>query len=307
MQDFRLKVFRTVAEKLNFTNAAEILFLTQPAVTLQIKTLEEELGVKLFDRSGGKVRLTEAGVILLEYANRIAELYEEAEAALGVLVGEERGRLSIGASTSIAQYVLPSLIGKFLSFHPKIEFSMISANTENIVKSLDAKTISLGLVEGPIGRSDLKIEPFIEDEIVVIAASNHELALNQSEKISLSQLAEIPLIMREYGSGTRQVIENSFKKLGLKLSQLKIGMELDSTEAIKTVVEANLGIGLVSRWGLSREIELGLLKIIKIENLEIKRQFQFVYPRTPRLDRSAETFLRFAHRHLPQQISQIQN
>lgn len=303
MQDFRLKVFRIVAEKLNFTSAAELLFVTQPAVTLQIKTLEEDLGVKLFDRSGGKVRLTEAGEILLDYATRIADLYSEAETAIGSLVGEQRGKLTLGASTSIAQYVLPPLIGKFLSIHPKIEFSMISANTENIVKALDSKSISLGLVEGPIGRSDLKFEPFIEDEIVVIAASNHELALNQSDKISLAQLAELPLIMREYGSGTRHVIENAFKKCGLKLSQLKIGMELDSTEAIKSVVEANLGIGLVSRWGVSREIELGLLKIIKIENLEIKRQFQFVYPRTPRLDRTTETFYRFARRHLPQQIS----
>ncbi|HRH45687.1 MAG TPA: selenium metabolism-associated LysR family transcriptional regulator [Pyrinomonadaceae bacterium] len=302
MQDFRLKVFRTVAENLNFTHAAEVLFITQPAVTLQIKTLEEELGVKLFDRSGGKVRLTEAGEILLDYAERIAGLYSEAETAIGTLIGEQRGKLSLGASTSIAQYVLPHLIGKFLSLHPKIEFSMISANTENIVKALDAKSISLGLVEGPIGRSDLKFEPFIEDEIVVIAAANHELALNQSEKISLSDFAEMPLIMREYGSGTRHVIENALKKNGLKLSQLKIVMELDSTEAIKSVVEANLGIGLVSRWGLTRELELGTLKIIKIDQLEIKRQFQFVYPRTPRLDATAESFYRFARRHLPTQI-----
>ncbi len=300
MQDFRLKVFRMVAEKLNFTTAAEGLFLTQPAVTLQIKTLEEELGVKLFDRSGGKVTLTEAGNVLLEYAERIAALYNEAETAIGNLIGEERGKLSIGASTTIAQYVLPQLIGKFLSVHPKIEFSMISANTENIVRALDSKVISLGLVEGPIGRTDLKIDRFIEDEIVVIAAANHELALNETEKITLSELSQMPLIMREHGSGTRHVLENALKKAGVKLSELNIVMELDSTEAIKRVVEANLGIGFVSRWGLTREFELKSLKIIKIENLQIKRQFQFVYPRTPSLDGATETFYRFACRHLPQ-------
>ena len=301
MQDFRLKVFRTVAEKLNFTAAAEVLFISQPAVTLQIKTLEEELGVKLFDRAGGKVRLTEAGEILLDYAARIADLYNEAETALGSLIGEQRGKLSLGASTSIAQYVLPHLIGRFLVIHPKIEFSMISANTENIVKALDAKTITLGLVEGPIGRSDLKVERLIEDEIVVIASANHDWALDETAKIELSQLNNTPLIMREHGSGTRHVVENALKKGGLKLSELNIAMELDSTEAIKSVVEANLGIGFVSRWGLSRELELKTLKIIKIDHLEIKRQFQFVYPRTPRLEATAESFLRFARRYLPTQ------
>lgn len=299
MQDFRLKVFRTVAEKLNFTSAAEALFLTQPAVTLQIKALEEELGVKLFDRSGGKVRLTEAGVLLLKYADRIADLYSQAENAIGALIGEERGELSIGASTTIAQYVLPHLVGKFLLLHPKIEFSLISANTENIVRALDSKAITLGLVEGPIGRKDLKIERFIEDEIVVVVAANHEWALNQSKEIDLARLTDMSLIMRERGSGTRQVVENALKKAGVKLSELNIVMELDSTEAIKSVVEANLGIGFVSRWGLRREIELGTLKIIKIKNLEIKRQFQFIYPRTPRLAGAAKTFHRYTRQHQP--------
>lgn len=299
MQDFRLKVFRTVAEKLNFTAAAEALFLTQPAVTLQIKTLEEELGVKLFDRSGGKVRLTEAGTVLLEYAEQIAELYVQAETAIGSLIGEERGKLAIGASTTIAQYVLPRLIGDFLNCHPKIEFSMISANTENIVNALDRKVIALGLVEGPVGRSDLKTDRFIEDEIVVVVSANHEWALTELPKINIKELVEMPLIMREHGSGTRRVVENALKKGGLKLSELNIVMELDSTEAIKSAVEANLGIGFVSRWGLTREIELGTLKIIDLENLGIKRQFQFIYPRTPRLEGAAEIFYRFVRRQHP--------
>lgn len=297
MQDFRLKVFRTVAEKLNFTGAAETLFLTQPAVTLQIKTLEEDLGVKLFDRSGGKVKLTEAGAVLLEYARKIADLYQEAEIAIGNLLGEERGRLAIGASTTIAQYILPRLVGEFLSRHPKVELSMISANTENIVRSLDKKEIALGLVEGPVGRTDLKTERFIEDEIVVVAGADHEWAFTKSAKIKLNELIKMPLIMREHGSGTRRVVEDALKKGRLKLSELNMVMELDSTEAIKSAVEANLGIGFVSRWGLRHEIELGTLKIIKIEGLEIKRQLQFIYPRTPSLEGAAETFFRFARRY----------
>jgi len=299
MQDFRLKIFRTVAEKLSFTSAAETLFLTQPAVTLQIKSLEEELGVKLFDRTGGKVRLTEAGAVLLGFAERIAEIYLEAETAIGSLIGEERGKLAIGASTTIAQYVLPRLIGQFLSRHPRLEFSMISANTENIVKALDERLITLGLVEGPIARKDLKTDSFFEDEIVVIAAANHELAIGGSSMITISSLAQAPLIMREHGSGTRRVVEDALKKCGLRLSDLKIIMELDSTEAIKTAVEADLGIGFVSRWGLKRETDLGTLKIVNIESLKIKRQFQFVYPRTPPIEGTANKFLRFARQQSP--------
>lgn len=294
MQDFRLKVFRTVAEKLNFTSAAESLFLTQPAVTLQIKTLEQELGVKLFDRTGGKVSLTPAGIVLLDYSKKIGDLYNEAESAIGNLIGEERGKLVLGASTTIAQYVLPQLIGEFLIRHPKVEFSMISANTENIVHALQEKKIALGLVEGPVGRVDLETKSFIEDEIVIVASANHEWITSAQSRISVSELAEIPLIMREQGSGTRRVVENALKKSGLKLSELQIAMELDSTEAIKSVVEANLGIGFVSRWGLSREIELETLKIIKIEGLEIKRKFQFIFPPIGKLDPVVEAFYRFA-------------
>lgn len=304
MQDFRLKVFQAVAVKLNFTSAAEALFITQPAVTLQIKKLEEELGVKLFNRAGGKVKLTAAGEILLGYAGRIDDLYDELETALGAVVGEERGKLSIGASTTIAQYVLPRLIGKFLALYPKIDFSMISANTENIIGALDKEKISLGFVEGPTGRADLKVERFIEDEIVVIVAANHEWAAGDPPKISLCELAGMPLILRESGSGTRRVVEDALKKGGLKLSALNIVMELDSTEAIKSAVETDLGIGFVSRWGLKHEIELGSLKIVRVDNLEIKRQFQFIYPRSPRLDSTAESFYRFARRQLsPQNTS----
>lgn len=301
MLDFRLKVFRTVAEKLNFTVAAETLFLTQPAVTLQIKTLEQELGVKLFDRTGGKVSLTQAGIVLLEYSKKIADLYNEAETAIGNLIGEERGKLVLGASTTIAQYVLPQLIGEFLIRHPKVEFSMISANTENIVYALKEKKIALGLVEGPVGRVDLETKSFIEDEIVIVASANHEWVTSEQSRITISELAEMPLIMREHGSGTRRVVENALKKSGLKLSELKFAMELDSTEAIKSVVEANLGIGFVSRWGLAREIELETLKIIKIEGLEIKRKFQFILPHTNKLDSVVEAFYRFALRSRPPQ------
>ena len=145
----------------------------------------------------------------------------------------------------------------------------------------------------------MKTDRFIEDEIVVIAAANHDWALRRTTKIDAAQLAEIPLIRRERGSRTRRVVEDALKKSRLKLRDLRVVMELDSTEAIKSAVEANLGIGFVSRWGLTKEIELGSLAVVNIENLLIKRQFQFIYPRTPKLEGAAEIFHRFARRRRP--------
>jgi len=201
MEDFRLKVFRAVAEQLNFTQAADALYLTQPAVTLQIKALEEDLGVRLFDRTGGRVRLTEAGVTLLDYAHRIAALYTEAERAIGESVGDERGQLALGASTTIARYVLPALVGEFAAAHPRVELMLMSANTEGVVGALNEGRIALGLVEGPVGRSDLTTKRLIEDEIVCIVTASHEWVTREAGEITAAQLADARLIMRERGSG----------------------------------------------------------------------------------------------------------
>jgi DNA-binding transcriptional LysR family regulator len=313
MEDFRLKVFRAVAERLNFTQAAESLYLTQPAVTLQIKALEEDLGLKLFDRAGGRVRLTEAGIVLLDYAQRIDALYKEAEQAVGVSVGDERGSLALGASTTIAQYVLPALVGEFAATYPRVDVSIISANTEGIVRALDDKRITLGLVEAPTSRNDLKTERFIEDEIVPIvgaqhawASATHNAPKNETNAnvVTREQLADARLIMRERGSGTRRVVETALKRAGLKLNKLNISMELDSTEAIKAAVEAGLGVGFVSRWGIVKELRLETLAIAHIKNLNMRRGFQFIYPRTPSLEGAAELFLRFARRRRPLLIKQ---
>src|SRR5215472_9734731 len=236
LESFRVVVFRTVAEKLNFTQAAEVLRLTQPAVTSQIKALEDDLGVRLFERTSGRIAITPAGEVLLHYAREVARLSEDALVHISAMSGEQRGKLRLGASTTIAQYVLPQLLVHFLQIHPRVEVSVTSLNTQEVVAGLLEHRTVLGLIEGPPGTSDLKTEDFLEDEIVVIAAAGHPW-VQQRQKPSLADLAAQPLVMREPGSGTRRVVEDALRKVGLSPRDLHVALELDSTEGIKSAVE----------------------------------------------------------------------
>lgn len=276
LENFRLKVFRTVAQHLSFRKAAERLFLSQPAVTLQIKALEDDLGVRLFDRSGNRVALTPEGSALLRYAKKIATLVSEAEQELATGVGRLAGKLDIGVSTTIAQYLLPRLIGAFCAEHPHVRLSVHSGNTDEIVQLLLAEKVSIGLIEGPARHRHVRVQPFMVDELVLIAPANFEF-----DRLSREQLCSANLLMREQGSGSRRVIEAALEKAGCKRKSLRVVMELDSTEAIKSAVEAELGIGFVSRWALSKEIELGILKLVDVEGLRIARHFSLIHRTGP--------------------------
>ena len=271
LENFRLKVFRAVADHLSFRKAAEQLFLTQPAVTLQIKALENELDVPLFDRTSGKVSLTPQGVTLLHYATKLASLAAEAERRLGAAQGSISGELALGVSTTIAQYVLPRLLGAFLAEHPRVQLSLRSGNTREIVRLLLEGKVSIGLIEGPAEARGVRTEPFMEDELVLIAPRAFD-----SGRLSRSQLLHSTLLMREQGSGSRRVVETSLEKAGLKLKSFQKVMDLDSTEAIKSAVEAGLGLGFVSHWAILKELELGTLKIVPLEGVSIARHFTLV-------------------------------
>ena len=271
LENFRLKVFRAVAEHLNFHKAAEQLFLTQPAVTLQIKALERDLGVRLFDRSVGRIALTGQGSILLDYATKMAALAEEAEQELGCEDGKVSGQLSLGVSTTIAQYVLPRLLGAFLADYPAVEFSLHSGNTSDIVQLLLDGGVAIGLIEGPARDRGIHREPFMEDELVLILPRQFE-----TDHLSESQFLASSLLMREQGSGSRRVVEAALEKAGFKLKSFSKVMDLDSTEAIKSAVEAGLGIAFVSRWAIGKELELGTLKIGQVSGVKITRHFALV-------------------------------
>ena len=289
LENFRLKVCRAVAQHLNFRKAADQLFLTQPAVTLQIQALENELGVRLFDRAGGKVSLTPQGKILLNHANKLASIAAQAERELGTTQGTVSGELSLGVSTTIAQYVLPKLLGAFLAEHPQVQFSLRSGNTAEIVQLLLDGKVSAGLIEGPAQERGVHTEPFMDDELVLIAPREFE-----SARISRAQLQRLPLLMREQGSGSRRVVETALDKAGLKSKSFQKVMDLDSTEAIKSAVEAGLGVGFVSRWAISKELELGTLQVVAVGDLRITRHFTIITRTGPAPQGPADALRTFA-------------
>jgi LysR family transcriptional regulator, transcriptional activator of the cysJI operon len=292
LDNFRMVVFRKVAEQLSFRKAADELYLTQPAVSLQIKALEEDLGVQLFDRSGTQIRLTSAGSLLLGYAEQVTSLLAQAEQEIAALSGDHAGHLALGASTTIAQYVLPRLLGEFHKLYPRVQSTLVSGNTEHIVEAVENQKIELGFIEGPARSRGVKTEPFLKDELVLLASTAHEWAERTS--ISPSDLCAAPLLMRERGSGTRRVVEMALEKQGVKRSSLHIVMELDSTEAIKSAVEAGLGIGFVSRWAIAKDLRLNTsFRIVEIKSVRIPREFLIAYGSGPEPVGLAQAFRRF--------------
>ncbi len=289
LENFRLKVFRTVAEHLNFRKAAEHLFLTQPAVTLQVKALEDDLGIRLFDRAANRVSLTPQGSLLLDYAKKIAALVSQAEQELGGQDGKVSGELSLGASTTIAQYLLPRLLRAFLDENPRVLFSLHSGNTDQIVQLLLENKLAIGLIEGPARDRGIRTEPFMQDELVLITPPAFE-----SDRLSRDQFVASRLLMREHGSGSRHVVELALENAGFKLKSFKNVMDLDSTEAIKSAVEAGLGIGFVSRWAISNELELGALKVAEVAGLSVVRNFSLIWRAGPEPQGPAGAFRTFA-------------
>jgi LysR family transcriptional regulator, transcriptional activator of the cysJI operon len=213
-----------------------------------------------------------------------------------LLHGSHAGNLALGASTTIAQYVLPHLLGEFCRLHPRMHPTLISGNTEKIVDAIEKQTIALGFIEGPAQNPHVKTEPFLKDELVPIASAAHPWAARKAA--TGDELAAAPLLMRERGSGTRRVVEMALERHGLKRSGLKIAMELDSTEAIKSAVEAGLGIGFVSRSAIAKDLRLNhSIRVVAIDGLKIRRDFLVAYPAGPRTAGAVHEFRKFVLLH----------
>jgi LysR family transcriptional regulator, transcriptional activator of the cysJI operon len=290
LENFRIRVFRTVAHHLNFSRAAEELLLTQPAVTQQVKALEDELGVPLFDRSGGRITLTAGGNVLLPLADQMKEISDQAFAAVVETSGEQAGELAVGASQTIAQYLLPNFIAGFIKAHPRIRIVARSGNTEAMLDALVAHQIQVALFEGPDRRKDLNIEPFFQDHMVLVVPTNHEWA---DQEVDIEALKQQPLLMREFGSGSRRVVEKAIVAARLSKKDLRIQMELDSTEGLLSAVEAGLGVTFVSRWAVRNQLSLGTLKIARVRGLKLSRQFSIAYSAGPAPTGNVGAFYRF--------------
>lgn len=295
MADRRLQVFHAVAKHLSFTRAADALFMTQPAVTFQIKQLEEQYGTRLFERRYGSISLTPAGEILLEFAQRIIALSDEMDTRIGELTGEMRGPLLVGASTTIAEFMLPRVLGEFNALYPQVRARLIVGNSEIIESQVAEQTLDLGLIEAPAKLSGLSSQMCCEDELQVICAADYPLA--EFSKLTPAELVDYEFISREPGSGTRAITDAYFELHGIAPGSLKTQMELGSPEALKGVVSTGLGFAIVSRVVVEKEMRLGELLSIPLDP-PLKRGLYLVHPQERFQSRLLTTFIDFARRKL---------
>ncbi|HUF81736.1 MAG TPA: LysR substrate-binding domain-containing protein [Burkholderiales bacterium] len=291
MADRRLQVFYTVARHLSFTRAADQLFMTQPAVTFQIKQLEEQFNARLFERSHGKIALTPAGRLVMDYAGRILALSEEMETRVAELTGAAGGPLLLGASTTIAEFILPRILGEFKVAHPLVRVHLAVGNSEMIESRVADHSLDVGLIESPSHRPGLDSEKCCDDELVVICPPAHRFAA--LEAVKARDLAGEPYVSRELGSGTREFTDQYLRRCKVAPEDLNVVMELGSPEAIKGVVETGLGVSIVSRAIAAKERKLGTLAVMPLEPRLI-RTFSFVHPREKFRSKLLTTFVEFA-------------
>lgn len=273
MSDFRLKVFLSVAKNLSFTKASQELFVSQPAITKHIQELETCYQTRLFDRQGNKIELTPAGRLLQEHSERILEAYKRLEYEMHLLHNEYIGELKLGASTTIAQYVLPPLLAHFIAKFPQVNLSLLNGNSREVEAALREHRIDLGLVEGIFRLPNLKYTTFLEDELVAVVHTSSQLAL--AEEIQPEELIDLPLVLRERGSGTLDVFERALSEHGIKLSSLNVLMYLGSTESIKLFLEHTDCIGIVSIRSICKELVAGTFRVIEIKGMPMSRAFCF--------------------------------
>jgi len=283
----QLRVFDAVARHLNFSRAAESLFLSQPAVSMQIKQLEQNIGLPLLEQVGRRLNLTEAGRELLKYSRDILQQVQDMDTVFSEMKGLEHGQLNI-AVVSTANYFMPQLLAKFIRLHPRINLGLSVANRDTVIKQLDENIADLAVMGQPPEGTDMLSQPFMPNPLVVIAAPDHPLA--KLKKVQPRQLAEETFLLREKGSGTRGVVERFFS--GRKLP-LPAHMEMDTNEAIKQSVSAKIGIGIISRHGIEMELETKRLCILDVAGFPIVRDWHIVQRKNKRLSTAAQAFQKF--------------
>lgn len=291
MDDFRLKVFVAAARTLSFTRAAAQLCISQPAVSKHIRELESRYNVPLFTRRGSRLELTDAGATLLVAAERLADDYRRLEYEMGLCTSRVEGELRLGASTTVAQYVLPSVLAHFTARFPGVRVSLLSDNSGWVEEALLHGAIDLGVVESVSRRQGLHYSLFRPDELVLVARPGGRYA--RVESVSAPQLCDIPLVLRESGSGTLEVVAAALAAQGIRLSQLNVAMRLGTTEGIKAFVCHSDAMAIVSVASVVGELRNGALRIVDFDGLSITRDFSFVCA-TAEPARLAGQFIDFA-------------
>lgn len=280
-----------VAELQSFTKAARKLYLSQPAVSFQIRALEEDLKVPLFRRADRKVMLTEAGRLLYSEAREMVRHYHRIRARLDELRGLQTGRLEIGASTIPGEYVVPLLLGAFRRRYPGVEVHLKIGGSGEVARWVRERVVDLGIVGMALREEDLECRPWLRDELVLIVPSDHPWF--GRKEVSLDLLKDQPFVLREPGSGTRQTLEAKLRAHGLSVEDLRVVMEVGSTRAVVTAVQAGLGISMVSRWAVQELLELGRIGETKVAELDPIRYLYIVRQRHDNISFAAAAFEEF--------------
>lgn len=288
----QLRVFFHVARCLSFSRASEELHISQPAVSVQVRKLEEEIGVELIEQIGKKLYLTEPGKLLQEYAERIFTTEREAESMLSDFRGLNTGELAIGVSSTLGTYYVPGMLAEFRQQFPKLDVTMKMGNTEWVEEQILKNLVDMAIVSGELGHSgELSIMPFLHDELVIIAAPNHPLA---GKELTISDLAGQPFLMREPGSNTRKVFRAAMIERDIPLHVL---MELESTEAIKRLVSSGVGLSVASKLTLEWEVSCGRLVVLNVTDLNMERDFSMVWHKDKKPNRAMQAFTDFVCRY----------
>ena len=301
MADRRLQVFHAVAKQLSFTKAADLLFMTQPAVTFQIKQLEEHFNTRLFDRGHGKITLTPAGEVVLQYAERILGLSSELDVRLSDMTGNVGGSLIVGASTTIAEFMLPGILGEFKAAYPAVRSRLVVGNSESIQQRVAEHTIDIGFIESPGHANNLECGDCCEDELVVVCHPRFPLA--RQKEVTPEQLLKHPYVSREPGSGSREFIDEYLEQAGIKPDAMNVVMEMGSPIAVNGVVQTGLGFAIASRASVTTAQRLGDLVTIPL-NPRLRRKLSMIYPKEKFRSRLVTTFVDFAGKKLAQKHGQ---
>jgi DNA-binding transcriptional LysR family regulator len=284
----QLKTFLAVVEHGSFSEAARMLGVSQPAVTMQVQSLESDIGATLLDRRYRRVDLTEAGRVLVPHARQMLDELACARDEIDDLTGKVTGRLTLGASTTPGQYMLPHLLGAFLRANPEVGVGIVIGDTTKVVELVESGEAQLGMVGAKVRGARATFEEAGRDELVLIAEPSSPFL--QRQRLLLSDVIDQPFIMREAGSGTRQVTESALRSEGIDPGDLRVITELGTSEAIVGAVEGGLGLGVVSRWVADKALRLGTVAEIPVGGFPVSRPFYAVLPRTT-LTRAADAFL----------------
>jgi len=298
MDTRQLAAFCEVVERKSFSHAAERLGVTQPAVSLQVRSLEKRLGTRLLDRSGRRVEPTEAGQRLYRLAQRMLTLEDQLleEVSSADAVGVLRGELALGASTGPGGTVVPVLLGEFQREHPELSVALSISDTNRVIEQVAERELELGIVGASPRHRGVVFEPFFRDEVILVVPPGHRFA---GKEISLADLRGEPLILMQEGAGVRQVIEHELRNGPVRLRDLDVHLELGLQESVKSAVAAGFGVTFISRSGVEAELAAGTIASARVKGLEPAREISLVRPAGRSPTRAAEAFIEFARAKLP--------